>query len=454
MTAPQPRSNITHRQQAARLVLLAAVVPLLAPPFAQAEANTKPTNVVLIMADDFGYECVGANGSESYATPNLDQLAAEGVRFTRCHVQPLCTPTRVELMTGLSNVRNYDDFGILPESARTFAHIFRSAGYTTGICGKWQLGKRPGLPNHFGFDESLLWQQTRRPPRYANPGLERQGKEEDYHQGEYGPDLINEFACDFISRHRERPFLLYYPMILTHDPFQPTPASPDWDPTAQGEKVHRDLRHFGEMVRYADAMVGKVMQALQQAGVADNTLLIFLGDNGTHRTVTSRFHGADYQGGKGQTNHRGTHVPCIVRWPAAMDTPSVCDDLVTTVDFLPTITAAAGLEPFADLDGISFMPQLKGLPGSPRSWIYSWYSPRIPKKGPRPIAESVCDGRFKRYRSGELYDVIADPEETTPLNEDTLDAQAEQAVAALTEALTSYDHARPRELGPQHSSTR
>jgi arylsulfatase A len=343
-------------------------------------------------------------------------------------------------------VRNYDDFGLLPESEKTFAHLFRAAGYATGICGKWQLGKKPVLPKHFGFDEALLWQHTRRPPRYANPGLERNDSEEDYSQGEYGPDLINDFACDFIRRHRDEPFLLYYPMILTHDPFQPTPQSPDWDPTARGEKAHRNLRHFGEMVAYADAMVGRVVAALEETGLSDNTLLIFLGDNGTHQTVTSRFEGNDYKGGKGLTKQRGTHVPCIVRWPAVIREPRVCNDLVTTVDFLPTLSASAGLQPFPDTDGVSFLPQLRGEAGSPRPWIYSWYSPRIPAKGPRSIDESVFDGRFKKYRNGLLYDVLADPEETEPLNESSLDATAQQAVAALDAALGSFADARPARL--------
>jgi arylsulfatase A len=407
------------------------------------------TNVVLIMADDFGYECVRANGGESYETPHLDRLAAEGIRFTRCHVQPLCTPTRLELMTGLSNVRNYHDFGVLPESQKTFAHLFRAAGYATGICGKWQLGHRPGLPDHFGFDEALLWQHTRRPPRYANPGLERNDVEEDYRQGEYGPDLINEFACDFVARHRSEPFLLYYPMILTHDPFQPTPESKDWDPKAKGENVHRHQRHFGEMVAYADAMVGRLLATLEQEGLRDNTLVIFLGDNGTHRSITSRFQGQDYAGGKGQTTVRGTHVPLIANWPAVIKEPRVCDDLVSTVDFLPTITAAASIDSFDHTDGVSFLPQLRGEQGNPREWIYSWYSPRIPAKGPRPISESIFDGQFKRYRSGELYDCIADPDEHAPLDQDRLDAPTKQAIRQLDATLSAFDNARPKELGPQ-----
>jgi arylsulfatase A len=440
-----PRTKSVGFRVGAMLTLLLGWAATPSP----AAAPASYTNVVLIMADDFGYECVGINGSDSYKTPHLNQLAANGVRFTRCHVQPLCTPTRLELMTGLSNVRNYHDFGLLPESQRTFAHLFRDAGYATGICGKWQLGHKPGLPQHFGFNEALLWQHTRRPPRYANPGLERNDVEEDYSGGEYGPTLINDFACDFISRHKSEPFLLYYPMILTHDPFQPTPDSPDWDPTTTGEKARRHLRHFGKMVAYADAMVGRLLARLDAEGIREQTLVIFLGDNGTHRTVTSRFQGADYPGGKGLTTQRGTHVPLIVSWPAVIDEPAVCENLVTTVDFLPTIAAAAGLQPFDGIDGQSFLPQLKGEAGSPREWIYSWYSPRIPAKGPRKISESVFDGRFKRYRSGELYDVVADPEEQQPVDETALDADATTAAARLAAALTSFDGARPEHLGPQ-----
>ncbi|HEX6962237.1 MAG TPA: sulfatase-like hydrolase/transferase, partial [Lacipirellula sp.] len=195
-------------------------------------AAQKP-NIVLIMADDFGYECVTANGGESYQTPQLDKLAAGGMRFEHCYVQPVCTPTRVQLMTGLHNVRNYFSFGKIGRDARTFAHLLKEAGYATGIAGKWQLGRAKNLPQVLGFDEAYLWQHTRRPPRYANPGLELNGEERDFSKGEYGPDLINEFALDFITRHKDGPFLLYYPMLLTHSPFQPTPDSANWDPQAQ-----------------------------------------------------------------------------------------------------------------------------------------------------------------------------------------------------------------------------
>ena len=162
-------------------------------PFAAAAA--KP-NIILILADDFGYECITANGGQSYRTPEVDTLAATGMRFEQCHVQPLCTPTRTQLMTGIYNVRNYIEFGLLDPKAATFGTLLKQAGYATGICGKWQLGQDKGLPQHFGFDEAYLWQHTGRPPRYANPGLEHNGVELDFNKGEYGPALVNDFALD------------------------------------------------------------------------------------------------------------------------------------------------------------------------------------------------------------------------------------------------------------------
>jgi arylsulfatase A len=190
---------------------LAALILAFSASAARCADDAKPPkqpNLILIMADDLGYETIGANGGTSYKTPNLDKLAASGVRFTNCFVQPLCTPTRVQLMTGRYNVRNYISFGNMDPNAVTFANLLKPAGYATCITGKWQLGRDAELPKKFGFDESYLWQLTRRPPRYANPGLEINGVEKDFHGGEYGPDLINDYALDFIDRNKSKPFCL------------------------------------------------------------------------------------------------------------------------------------------------------------------------------------------------------------------------------------------------------
>jgi arylsulfatase A len=420
------------------LALLAA-----APAFAAAERRP---NVVLIMADDFGYECVTANGGQSYSTPHLDRLAAGGMRFERCFVQPLCTPTRAQLMTGVYNVRNYIEFGLLDPQATTFGHLLQRAGYATGICGKWQLGAGKDLPRHFGFDEAYLWQHTRRPPRYANPGLEHNGVELEFNGGEYGPKLVNDFALDFVTRHRAHPFFLYYPMILTHDPFQPTPDSPEWDPKTKSEQVQRDVKHFAAMTAYMDKMVGRLVAKLDELGLRENTLILFTGDNGTGVSVTSRFRGAAYPGGKGTSTARGNHVPLIAHWPARIPAGRVNGDLVASVDFLPTLCAATGaaLPAGLALDGRSFLPQLLGQPGSPRDSYYVWYARN---GGASATFEYTQSRTHKLYRDGRFFDLTADPyEEKAPLAVAALTGAAAAEAKKLQAELDRYTHARPAAL--------
>ncbi len=405
------------------LCSLAIVFAALTTP---SDAGEKP-NIVFILADDLGYETLGANGGTSYKTPVLDQLAAGGARFTHCFAQPLCTPTRVQLMTGRSNVRNYINFGNMDPQAVTFGNHFQQAGYATCIAGKWQLGKDPALPKKFGFDEHCLWQHTRRPPRYANPGLEINGVKKDYSGGEYGPDVVSEYALDFIARHKSKPFLLYYPMMLTHAPFQPTPESRGWDPKAHGENVLHAEAHFGDMVVYMDKLVGKLLAKLDECGLRENTLVVFLGDNGTGQGVRSMMGERVVIGRKGSTVDAGMHVPLIASWPGHIAKGTVCGDLVDSTDFLPTLCEAAGLKAaeLAKLDGRSFFPQLSGEKGNPRPWIYSWYSPR--QGNDTSVRECAFDQRFKLYRTGEFFDLLQDADEITPLKVFTLPGDAAQA---------------------------
>jgi len=407
-------------------------------------ADRKP-NVILIMADDIGYEAITANGGQSYQTPHLDRLAATGMRFERCHVQPLCTPTRVQLMTGIYNVRNYLDFGVLDPKATTFGHLLKQAGYATGICGKWQLGNGKELPQHFGFDESYLWQHTRRPPRYANPGVEHNGAELDFNNGEYGPKVVNDFALDFVTRHREHPFFLYYPMILPHDPFQPTPDSANWDPKVKSEQVQRDVKHFADMTAYMDKMIGRIVAKLDELGLRENTLIMFLADNGTHPSVTSQFKGAAYQGGKGSGTARGTHVPFIANWPGRIPAGRVNSDLIASVDYLPTVCEVAGAPVPAALkiDGRSFLPQLLGQTGQPRDSLYVWYARN---GGPTATFEFVLSKTHKLHRDGKFYDLTQDPFEERPLSVATLSRGAAAEAKRLQAVLNHYTHARPADV--------
>lgn len=421
-----------------------AIVLLLAGCLAAAAA---PPNVILILADDLGYETLGANGGTSYKTPILDKLAANGVRFDHCFVQPLCTPTRVQLMTGIYNVRNYINFGNMDRQATTFGNLFQQAGYATCIAGKWQLGRDLELPKKFGFDEACLWQHLRRPERYKNPGLEINGVTNDWTSGEYGPDLVNDYALDFIQRKRAVPFFLYYPMMLTHDPHVATPDSPDYTDQTKPRAKRMDgvNPHFADMVTYMDKLVGKLLARLDALGLRENTLVLFVGDNGTGRGVVSKMGQRTVIGGKGQTTETGMHVPLIASWPAKMRGGRVCSDLVDSTDFLPTICEAAGIPVPASLkiDGRSFLPQIQGAKGTPRGWIYCWYS----REGVLAQArECAFNARFKLYRSGEFHDLTSDLEEKSPLNLAALEGEATAAAKLLQGVLEQYREARPAAL--------
>lgn len=425
------------RSLLARLTLPLLLVATLASSFA---ADRRP-NVVLVLIDDFGYECVTANGGESYQTPVMDKLAATGVRFEQCHVQPLCTPTRVELMTGQSNRRNYTHFGHLDPTQKTFGNIFKSAGYTTCITGKWQLSNGYPGPGHFGFDEYCLWQLVRRPGRYKNPGLEINGKPFDYGQGEYGPDIVSNYALDFITRQKDGPFFLYYPLMLTHAPYDATPDSPDYaDAKSGGGKTN--YRHFADMVAYTDKLIGKLVARLDELHLRENTVLLILGDNGTGRGTPSKFKGRDVLGGKGTTTMWGTHVMAVGNWPGHFAAGKVSNDLIAPTDFLPTLCAAAGVAVPADLklDGRSFLPQLRGERGQPHEWLYSWYNP---SGGATAKAEFAHDGTYKLYNDGRFFAEAKDDTEQSPVAESALTAEAKAAKAKLAGALQQFAGPRP-----------
>jgi arylsulfatase A len=414
-------------------------------------AERKP-NLVLIMADDLGYETIGADGGTSYRTPVLDRLAATGVRFDQCYAQPLCTPTRVQLMTGLSNARNYIDFGNMDRDAVTFANLLKPAGYATCMVGKWQLGQEPTLPKKFGFDEHCLWWFLRRGERYKNPGLEINGVSKDWTNNEYGPDLLSDYALDFIQRKKDEPFFLYYAMTLTHDPYEPTPDSPGYAGANRkagkrnGGNAEIRFRNFHDMVGYTDKLVGKVVAKLDALGLRENTLVIFLGDNGTGRGTPSKMGDQIVLGGKGLTKERGMHVPMIVNWPGKIGRGRVVTDLVDTTDFLPTLLDVAHVPLPANIpfDGRSFLPQLRGERGQPREWIYSWYSPR--QNNNKTISEFAFNRDFKLYRSGAFYDLRTDREEEHALKVTELKGEAASAAAQLQQALDRYKDARPARL--------
>lgn len=412
---------------------------------AAAEGEQRPPNILLILADDLGYECLSANGSLSYQTPNLDRLASEGIRFDHCFSQPLCTPSRVQLLTGLYNKRNYIRFGLLDPQAKTIAQSLRKSGYATGIAGKWQLEGGFEGPNRFGFDEYCLWQLTIRKSRYPNPLLEINGQVKQYSDGEYGPDVVSDYLCRFMEQNRERPFFAFYPMILTHSPYVPTPDSEDWNANDPGdEKGQGDQKYFVDMVSHMDKIVGKLTRKLEDLGLRDNTVILFTGDNGTGRGVPTQTTTGEIIGGKGTTKLAGMHVPLIANCPGKIPAGRVSHDLIDFTDFFPTLLELSGTEAPADvtLDGKSFAPQLRGEQGTPREFIYSWY---VRDGGPTG-AEFAQDHRYKLYADGRQFDLTQDPLENQPLPASAPSPEAQQSRLKLQTALDRYRDARPPHL--------
>lgn len=415
--------------------------------------STNRPNIIVIMADDLGYETITANGGNSYNTPNIDQMAAEGIRFNHCYAQPLCTPSRVKLMTGIYNVRNYVKFGILDTSQTTFGHIFQKAGYATCIVGKWQLGKDPMSPRWAGFDEHCLWQVRKgrtggkgnsRDTRFSEPILETNGTIKTYAKTDFGPDIVINYGLDFIERKAKKgePFLLYYPMILTHCPFSPTPDSPEWlKDTATVMQYKGQAHYFEDMMAYTDKIIGNIQQKLMDLGIDNNTLIIFTGDNGTDEPVVSNLNGRIVAGAKGKSTDAGTRVPLIAKWSGQIKPNSVSDDLVDFSDILPTICAATNIPipTSPQIDGQSFLPQLQGKKGQPRKWIYNWYSRSGKVEKANVFARTH---QYKLYTNGQFYEVPKDYLEENPLNIDQLEGQAKADYSMLKKVLEQYQHKR------------
>ena len=428
--------------------------------------NRRP-NIVLIMSDDLGYEAIGANGGTSYATPVLDGMAGAGIRFENAHVQPLCTPTRVQLMTGKYNFRNYIGFGLIAPDEVTFGHLFSSAGYKTCIAGKWQLhsyNPPDEMPEarstgqkieDAGFDEFCVWHPhhtEEKGSRYKSPIVYENGEFLENMEGKYGEDVFADYIIDFMERNRDDPFFVYFPMALTHRPLEPTPDSPEFDdfvpPSnetlgartwAKLEDWDDEARYYKDMVEYHDKVIGRVNAKLEQLGIAEDTLVIYVGDNGSPVEVCSIIHShTEVCGGKGLTVDRGTHVPLICSWPGTIPSGAVTTDLIDASDFLPTILEAAEITPPDDyfIDGRSFLPQLKGETGNPRDWIFFHFEPMSGRV--HRYARFIRDHRWKLYDDGRLFDLNADPEEEAafdPADDDGERSEARSRLAPIFEQM-------------------
>lgn len=354
-------------------------------------ADQRP-NIVLLLCDDIGAHELGVYGHPQHRTPNLDQLANTGIYFETGYATPICHPTRFELMTGQYGHHNgvYHFAGRVGGPAKagqgsddiskhlTIGQLFQRAGYATAQCGKWQLsGTHPDLIVETGFDEYCMWAYTHNLPpgikrhdglhenkqgtktaRYWHPSIVRNGHKVPTQIGDYGPDIFTDFAIEFARKNRHKPFLIYYPMALVHSPYWPTP---DDQPSDQDKNKH-SKQNWQSNVEYADKLVGRLIAGLEELGERDNTLFIFVGDNGTGGN------------GKAQTTELGCRVPFIVNSPNLVKSIGACRELVDVSDILPTCCDVAGIEiPQSHIiDGVSFAPYLEGDLTPLREWIYGY----------------------------------------------------------------------------------
>ena len=384
-------------------------------------AEKKP-NIVFILADDLGIDGVSCYGADNLKTPNIDRLARGGTRFTHGYTAPLCGPSRALIMTGRYAFRtgasNQDSTGLMKPSVETMMpNILKPAGYVTAMIGKW--GQLPPGPTEFGFDEHLQFKGS---GVYWNTGTKGQtytvnGKPKELRDKEYMPEVMHDFLVDFITRHRSRPFYAYYSMSHVHGEIVPTrDSAPD----------SKDL--YADNITYMDKLVGKLVAELERLKLRDNTLIIFVGDNGTAggQAARSSVGGRRLSGQKGSMLEGGALVPLIANWPGTTPADKVSTDMIDSTDFLPTLAELAGAKlPAKILDGRSFAPQLRGQKGQPRKWIFIQLGPQW----------YVRESEWKLNQAGELFDMSKAPFEEPLVARDSGNPSAIAARKRLQAAL-------------------
>ncbi len=390
--------------------------------------TTQP-NIIFFLADDVGYEVPACNGGQSYSTPNIDLIARQGTRFTQCHTAPLCSPSRIMLLTGKYNFRNYTTWGYLDPGEKTIANMLHNAGYATCVAGKWQLDSGDASFHNFGFDTYSVWNlkgQDDKGSRYKSPLIFENGSylPPAATQDKYADDLFTDFILNFIQNNYNtgKPFFVYYPLCLCHSPFSPTPDDADyasWPADAPG-----DVKYFPSMVKYMDKKIGEIISKVQDLGIKNNTVVMFSGDNGTSQGVTSLFNGTEVQGGKDKTTEAGTHVPLLVSGKN-VSANATNEYLIDFPDFLPTLAQIAGVQTpvnYGVLDGINFYPRLSGGTGTPRNWSFCYFQPHQYDK----VIRFVQNAHYKYYSDGRFYDIISDILELHPISDLSLTVEQKQ----------------------------
>ena len=441
-------------------VILLAVLLLLSScgaPDPDSSKETRSPNIVYILADDLGYADVGCYGQRQFATPNIDRLAARGLRFLNHYSgSTVCAPSRSTLMTGLHTGHTFirgnkevrpEGQWPLPDSIYTLPEMLQERGYRTGAFGKWGLGfpGSEGAPLRQGFDRFYgyncqrlahhyypyyLWDDDQRDSLPANAGNQ---------EGTYAPDLIQDEVLAFLDDNADEPFFLFYPHVVPHaelatpdslvtpfaeqfgpeTPWQGTDGGDDYrdGPYGTAERPHAT---FAAMVTLLDRHVGEILDRLDSLGLTDNTLVIFTSDNGPHVEG-----GADpdffdsngpYRGYKRDLYEGGIRVPMIAAWPGTVPIGTT-DHISAFWDVLPTLAEITGADPVGGLDGISFWPTLRGAVKEQQRHDYLYWE--FHERGGR---QAIRSGNWKgvRYQTFaepdaplELYDLARDPGEAT-----------------------------------------
>jgi arylsulfatase A len=360
-------------------------------------AGSKP-NILFILADDLGIDGVSCYGADKHKTPNIDRLAAAGTRFETCYAAPLCGPSRCLLMTGRYAFRTggltngswrANGPGAKSADEWSIAKALKQSGYATGQSGKWrQVGE---TPHDWGFDEYCT--DPTASGFYWKDFYEKNGQTINAGKDAYNPDIIQAFSIDFMTRHKDEPFFLYYAMHFVH---KPTLHTPDSSPgAADGPGCYDDN------IAYMDKQVGEIVATLEKLGLRGKTLVVFSGDNGTARGYPSPVHGRMLNGWKGTMLEGGSRVPYIANWPGVTPAGQVSPDMVSFADQLPTFAELAGakLPEGVKIDGQSIAPQLRGKPGRPREWAYAQLGQRW----------FVREPGWKMNEKAELFDMSDAP---------------------------------------------
>jgi arylsulfatase A-like enzyme len=439
------------------LLIVPVVLSLLAA--IPALADSPRPNVVYFLVDDLGREDCGFMGGKDIHTPHIDKLAAAGATLDAYYVQPLCSPTRAALLTGRYPMRHGLQVGVvkpwarygLPLDERTLADDLKAAGYATGIFGKWHLG-------HFAPEYLPMQRGFTRQYGHYNGALDYFTHERDggfdWHSDDkvsrdegYSTDLIGQRAAEFVAANAaKQPFFAYVPFNAVHSPYQPPKGGVDAYPNLKGRR-----RNYAAMLASVDDAIGRIVAAVEKAGIRDNTLFIFSSDNGGPDAGRTTDNG-DYRGGKGGLYEGGVRVAAFATWDGHIAAGSTIAEPMHVVDWRPTLQKLCGASIDNDLrlDGLDIWPTLTSGAPSPHDVILLNTTPQLGavRAGDWKLIASQPKGRPRRRQELELYNLDDDPYERSNLAE-----QQPDKVQELLRALTNFsDQAVPPKATPQRKS--